>query len=165
MLIDLVEARVDGLFTEKRQRHAGQWCEIPILGGHYVAGEDNDKPLRKKACRGLHAREWFGYNGPADAQPLSISVYEHDDLKKGPGLYRFLRGLFGQSLHCLDFDVALHPNFDEYIAGVLAAEEQGQLITFQLFDSGEVQRLKLRFRPRIFPGLGAGCCWKPPGAD
>ena len=39
----------------------------PVVGRHYVSGEDPIKSMMELAVRALEAREWFALNGPSDA--------------------------------------------------------------------------------------------------
>jgi hypothetical protein len=76
-----IEQYVDRLFKANRKEDYS--ADIPIIGGHYLPKEDNIRPLKKKACAALAAREWFYENGPAYAQPLPLSYNEREDLKSG----------------------------------------------------------------------------------
>jgi hypothetical protein len=63
-----------------------------------VPGEDNMEPLKKLACAGLIAREWFAIHGPADAPPLPLSGGKREYLKTG-GLSTIV-ALWARSLLC-----------------------------------------------------------------
>jgi hypothetical protein len=50
-----IEQYVDRLFAANSKEN---YADIPIIGGHDVPGLDNIRPLKKKACAALTAREW-----------------------------------------------------------------------------------------------------------
>ena len=74
ILASRISQKVDRLFEVDHKKYRGQRCQIPVLGGSYVPGEDNIKPMKKLARAALLAREWFAIHGPADAPPLPLSM-------------------------------------------------------------------------------------------
>jgi hypothetical protein len=166
MLTDHVEARivrqVDALFEADRKSHYGQWHEIPILGGHYVPGEDDIENLKELVCLALSARDWFAKNGPADAQPLPLAFHEQS-IRGGRGLLRYIVALYAWSLASRNYDVVQHPPFADYVSGVLWEAER--------IDSGigalpaypdQLPELKKLYPPRELAGMRPGFCWQPP---
>ena len=99
--------------------------DIPILGGHYVAGEDDIERLKELVCLALSARDWFAKNGPADAQPLPLSSYELS-MRGGRGLLRYIVALYARSLASRNYDVMEHPPFADYVSGVLWEAERAE---------------------------------------
>ena len=166
MLIDLVEARitrqVDALFEADRKNHYGQCSDIPILGGHYVAGEDDIERLKELVCLALSARDWFAKNGPADAQPLPLSSYELS-MRGGRGLLRYIVALYARSLASRNYDVVEHPPFADYVSGVLweAGRAESYIGGLPAYPD-QLPELKKRFPPRELAGMGPGFYWLPP---
>jgi len=159
MTVDPFRVQVARLFAECRKKHLGQCCEIPVLGGSYVPGEDDEKKLKKEAVGALRAREWFENNAPADAQPLPISCRELEDRRYTHGdhpVLDFCVALYGFSLSVNEFDLATHPSFGDFVSGVLASEYSPDFVKED--DEG----LGKRYRPRALPGLNEGLCWNPP---
>jgi hypothetical protein len=158
MTDDLVAAtitrEVDRLF-EANRKYRGQCCEIPILGGGYIPGEDDIRPLKKRACAALLAREWFAIHGPVDAPPFPASYAERECLKTG-GLSTIL-ALYARSLEGRNYNVEEHPSFEDYACGFMASEFVGGYSHMQ-----ENEQLRKRFPPRELPGLGPGLMWQPP---
>jgi hypothetical protein len=144
-----IKRYVDRLFKANRKEGL---ADIPIIGGHYVPGEDNIRPLKKKACAALAAREQFYENGPAYAQPLPLSYNEREALKHG-GVPHIL-AWFARSLEARYYDYLEHPPFDDYACGVMASEHTPDFI--------KKKQLLKRFPPRPLDGLGPGLYWEPP---
>jgi hypothetical protein len=144
-----IKSYVDRLFKANRKEGL---ADIPIIGGHYVPGEDNIRPLKKKACAALAAREWFYEKGPAYAQPLPLSYGEREALKSG-GVPHIL-AWYARSLEALDYNYLEHPSFDDYACGVMASEHTPDFI--------KKEHLLKRFPPRPLDGLGPGLYWEPP---
>jgi hypothetical protein len=161
MTVDLVAARitqeVDRLFEADGKKYSGQWCQIPILGGGYIPGEDDIEPLRKHACAALLAREWFAIHGPADAPPLPVSMGEREDLKCGGPRLNKIIALYARSLDGRNYDVKEHPSFFDYACGLMASEFIGGYDYMQ-----RDEQLRKRFPPRTLEGLGPGLTWQPP---
>jgi hypothetical protein len=156
MTDDCVAARitreVDRLFEVDRKKYRGRLRQTPILGGSYVPGEDNIRPLKKLARAALLAREWFAIHGPADAPPLPLSMGDREHLKGG-GVPHIL-AWYARSLECRGYDVLEHPLFERYACGVMASEYAPDFI--------KNEQLLKRFPPRPLDGLGPGLCWRPP---
>src|SRR5215475_12624660 len=97
------------------QRNAarpGQRCDWPVVGAHYVSGEESIELMREmmeKAIRAVEAREWFELNGPSDAPPLPLSYDEREALRDG-GLGHLVK-YYARSLESSDYDVLRHPSF------------------------------------------------------
>ena len=144
-----IEQYVDRLFKANRKEGL---ADIPIIGGHYVPGEDNIRPLKKKACAALAAREQFYENGPAYAQPLPLSYNEREALKHG-GVPHIL-AWYARSLEALDYNYLEYPSFFDYACGVMASEHAPNFI--------KKEQLLKRFPPRPLDGLGPALCWEPP---
>jgi hypothetical protein len=58
ILASTISLKVDRLFAVDRKKYHGQRRQIPVVGGSYVPGEDNIKPMKKLARAALLAREW-----------------------------------------------------------------------------------------------------------
>jgi hypothetical protein len=147
--ITFYEQKVDRLFRQLRNP-PGTVCDWPVVGGHFVKGEDDTRGMRQLACKALAARDWFAINGPPDAPPLPLSYGEREALKHG-GLDHIV-AWYARSLAALDFDVERHPSFHDYACGALASG----LIPWR------EEALEKRFSPRMLDGLGSGLYWKPP---
>src|SRR6266436_4078062 len=76
------------------------------------------KRQKDEAHRALLAREWFRFNGPADVQPLPISIHERESLH-GHRLLRHILKWYARSLEGRNYDFDEHPPFAEYVSGVL----------------------------------------------
>ena len=152
ILASTISLKVDRLFAVDRKKYHGQRRQIPVLGGSYVPGEDNIKPMKKLARAALLAREWFAIHGPADAPPLPLSMGERESLKGG-GLPHIV-AWYARSLWCRNYDVEEHPSFFDYACGVTASEYAPDFI--------KKEHLLKRFPPRPLDGLGPGLCWQPP---
>jgi hypothetical protein len=151
--------QVDELFAKNR-RHYGDLCFNPVTKGAYVQGRDRIKPQKEAALRALLNREWFALNGPADAQPLPVSMDECELARLRGDLLHYILGLYGRSLE--GKDPRVHPAFADYVGGVLweAARVDGIIGVIPNFhDAG---KLKERFAPRELAGMGPGFCWLPP---
>jgi hypothetical protein len=151
ILAATISQQVDRLFEVDRKKYRGQLCQIPVVGGSYIPGEDNIKPMKKRARAALLAREWFAIHGPADAPPLPLSMGERESLKGG-GLPHIV-AWYARSLWCRNYDVEEHPSFFDYACGVMASEHAPDFI--------KKEQLLKRFPPRVLPGLGPGLCWRP----
>lgn len=104
----------------------------------------------------LAARDWFKHNGPADMPPLPLGYDEREALKRG-GVSHIV-AWYACSLACRDYDVSVHPSFEDFARGVMASEHisyPGALI------QKDAELLK-RFPPRPLKGLGPGLVWEPP---
>jgi hypothetical protein len=147
-----IEKYVDELFEADRKESYKQYSYIPIIGGGYIPGEDDVRPLKKLARNALAAREWFAVNGPADAPPLPLSYGEREDLKHG-GLDHIV-AWYARSLEGQTYNFAKHPSFYDYACGVMASEHAPDFI--------KGAELRLRFIPRELTGLGPGLYWNTP---
>ena len=165
-IIDSAERRarrlVDRLF-EANAAQPGQICDWPVIGGHYLSGEDPTDAMRGLAVRALRAREWLAHNGPPDLPPLPLSVDEYEAMRSGRGLLHYIFGLFARSLIGRNYDVDEHPSFSDYVSGVLWEAERvnGDIGTLPNYP-GELEELKKRFPPRELPGMSLGFGWEPP---
>jgi hypothetical protein len=145
-----IKQYVDRLFKANRKK--SHVCDIPIVGGHYVPTEDNVRPLKKIARAALAACEWFNKNGPADLQPLPLSMDDREALKTGEAPH--ILAWFARSLEALDYNYLEHPSFWDYACGVMASEHAPKFI--------QKEHLLKRFPPRPLDGLGPGLYWQPP---
>ena len=152
ILASTISQKVDRLFEVDRKKYRGQRCQIPVLGGSYVPGEDNIKPMKKLARAALLAREWFAIHGPADAPPLPLSMGDREALKGGrlPHIVAW----YARSLEGRKYNLEEHPSFFDYACGVMASEHAPDFI--------KKEQLLKRFPPRVLPGLGPGLYWQPP---
>jgi hypothetical protein len=153
ILASTISLEVDRLFALDRKKYHGQRRQIPVVGGSYVPGEDNIKPMKKLARAALLARKWFADNGPPDIQPLPLSYGDREELKAGGAPH--ILAWYARSLACRNYDVLEHPLFDDYARGVMASEFAPDFIT-------KKEKLRQRFPPRLLKGLGPGLCWQPP---
>lgn len=166
-VIDLTELSVDQqverLFKVTRRPY-GEYCRNPVTGGGYVAGLEPIKPQKEAARRALRAREWFRKHGPADVQPLPLSIYEREPLKLGRGLLNHILAWYARSLEGRKFDVEEHPSFADYVSGVLWEAEQpvGGFAGLPNGPPEELRELKKRFPPRMLKGMSPGLKWLPP---
>jgi len=175
---------VDQLFSTGRY---GEPFINPVTGFGFMYGDDPIEPQKEAArralglifslvkegnvhgCAQLLAREWFAINGPADAQPLPISDYDIEDRKYGWGsglpainkAFHFVVSHYAASLQANDWDIKLHPSFDDYFRGVLALKN---LPTTNLPRIGgfDFDGLCKRYPPRPLPGLDRHLNWEPP---
>ena len=146
----------------KTRRKSGELCRNPVTGGSYVAGLEPIKPQKDAARRALRAREWFRKNGPADVQPLPLSLYEREPLKLGRGLLNHILAWYARSLEGRKFDVEEHPSFADYVSGVLWEAELPVGFACLHYPCEELQELKKRFPPRMLKGMSPGVKWLPP---
>ena len=154
----LIGREVERLFDESPARY-GENRRNPVTGAGYVHGVDPIAPEKEAAYRALLAREWFAFNGPADAQPLPLWC----DERKAPGLLAYIARLYARSLADRNYDVREHPPFADYISGVLWEAERvdGIIGTLPIYPT-ELPELQKRFPPRELPGMGPGFCWLSP---
>ena len=152
ILASTISQKVDRLFEVDRKKYRGQRRQIPVVGGSYVPGEDNIKPMKKLARAALLAREWFAIHGPADAPPLPLSMGDREALKGGrlPHIVAW----YARSLEGRKYNLEEHPSFFDYACGVMASEHAPDFI--------KKEQLLKRFPPRVLPGLGPGLYWQPP---
>ena len=121
------------------------------------------KRQKDEACCALLAREWFKFNGPADAQPFPISYDEREALK-GTGLLPHIVAWYARSLEGRDYDWDEHPPFADYVSGVLweAELKNGSFVNLPNYPPEQLRELKMRFPPRMLKGMSAGAMWLPP---
>ena len=141
---------VEQLF-KRLPRSQGSVCENPVTGTRFVRGVDRIKPQKIAAQRALLAREWFAMNAPADAPALPLSYEQREALKHG-GLDHIV-AWFARSLETSNYDVDLHPSFDDYARGVLASEYAPDFIKHDPI-------LLHRFPPHALDQLGPGLIWR-----
>lgn len=162
----LVDREVERLFKENPPVY-GELCRNPVTFGSYVGGLDPIKLQKEDARRALLAREWFVFNGPADAQPLPVSSWERDKIHLREDYARFLfhhvLALYSRSLEAHNFNFIEHPSFADYVSGVLWEAELpvGGFAGLPNVPD-ELRELKKRFPPRMLKGMGPGLCWLPP---
>jgi hypothetical protein len=132
-------------------KSCGSVCENPVTGARFVRGVDQIKPQKRSAYRALVAREWFEKNGPPDAPELPLSYAAREALKHG-GLDHIV-AWFARSLETSNYDVDLHPSFDDYARGVLASEYAPDFIKHDPI-------LLHRFPPHALDQLGPGLIWR-----
>jgi hypothetical protein len=177
--INLAEHRarllVDSLFKANEARR-GQICDWPILGGHYVSGEEPIelmREMREKAVRALLARERWARIGPPDCQPLPLSNQEIQDrrwaghgLRTGDHSNDLLSHIFAEfaiTLERHDWDFNSCPSFEDFACGVMATKLLRKLAA-RHFQPDELLRLQKRYPPRPLKGLSDLRCfsWKAP---
>jgi hypothetical protein len=112
-----------------------------------------DQVHSPRGRRARFAREWFALNGPHDAPPLPLGYDEREDLKVG-GL-KHLVAWYACSLACRNYDVVVHPSFDDYACGLMASEYTPGFIKND-------EELQQRFAQRPLTGLGPALVWEPP---
>lgn len=108
---------------------------------------DPDSPKAKAA------REWFAVHGPADLQPLPLGYDERERCQRRSGAHHILKW-YARSLASLDYNVELHPKYEEFARGVMASERAPDFTK----NDPELQK---RFPPCPIEGLGPGLTWKP----
>ena len=145
------EAQVDELFAELKGSR-DSICENPVTGARFVRGVDPIKPQKIAAHRALIAREWFAMHGPPDAPELPLSYAAREALKHG-GLGHIV-AWYARSLETCNYDVDLHPSFDDYARGVLASEHAPDFIKN---DPALISRFP---SPCPLDGLGPGLHWE-----
>jgi hypothetical protein len=158
----LVDREVERLFKENPPVY-GKYCRNPVTGDTYIGGLDPTRPQKEAARRALRAREWFKFNGPADAQPFPISHDEREALK-GTELLRHIVKWYARSLDSLNYDFNQHPPFADYVSGVLWEAELpvGGFVHLPNYPSEQLVELKKRFPPRMLKGMSQGATWLPP---
>jgi hypothetical protein len=152
---DRISRLVDELFGEPLQY--GEYGTNPVTGGHFIHGADPLEPQKEAARRALRAREWFAFNGPADAQPFPVSYTERERLK-GSGVLLHILAWYARSLESRDYDVKEHPPFADYVSGVLWEAElpAGSFAGIPNYPPDEIRELKKRFPPRMLKGMSPG---------
>jgi hypothetical protein len=118
-----------------------------------ISAVDLGKRRNPLGCQALAARKWFEVNSPPDTPPLPLGYDEREDLKVG-GI-NHLVAWYACSLACRDYDVLVHPSFDDYACGLMASEYTSGFIKND-------QELQKRFPPRTLSGLGPALVWEPP---
>jgi hypothetical protein len=103
----LVDREVDRLFAENPPKY-GRLCRNPATGGDYVGILDPTKEQKELARQPLLAREWFAFNGPADAQPLPINYDERERLKWQGSLLAHIVAWYARSLEGRGYNVNEH---------------------------------------------------------
>ena len=149
------DLKTRNLVNHSFQRNAarpGQICDWPVVGGHYVSGEDSIESMIELAVRALGARESFAHNGPPDAQPLPLSHDECEKMKVGG--VKHVAAWYSRSLYCRDYDTEKHPSFDDYARGVMASDRAPDFIKND-------KQLRKRYPPKKLIGLGPGLVWEP----
>jgi hypothetical protein len=141
------EQEVDRFFRELRNP-PGTICDWPVIGGHFVKGEDDTRRMRQLACKALAARDWFAINGPPDAPPLPLSYVEREDMK-GRSPLESMVSLYARSLATSNYAFDKHPSFYDFVCGAMALD--------MFWHDDE---LKKRFPPRPLNGLQKGFIWK-----
>jgi hypothetical protein len=150
----IIKSYVEGLFKEDAPSRKGESRQNPVHGGWFVHGEDPIAPQKRKARRALLAREWFYEFGPHDVPPLPLSHWEIDDMRyKNP--FDHLIASFAVSLRRQDYDVNIHPSFEDYASSVLVSDYAPDFLKND-------EDLCKRYPPRAFCTIGRGLCWEPP---
>jgi hypothetical protein len=110
---------------------------------------------KRASRRALYARKWFALDGPRDAPPLPLSYVEREDLKsEGSGFLRMV-AYYARSLEAQEYNLEVHPSFDDYACGVMACDHTPEFMT----DDEELRR---RFPPRPLTGLDTCLYWETP---
>jgi hypothetical protein len=151
MVIDLeIRSQVDRMFFETGGR-SGEIVENPVTGSKWVKGLDPEEQQKQDACWALLARKRFAEEGPPDAPPLPLTSGERERLKGG-GLPHIL-AWYAASLLRLDYDLEVHPSFEDYARGVMASPLAPDFIKRD-------PELNRRFPPKPLGGLGHGLVWR-----
>jgi hypothetical protein len=152
---EIAKARlsVDHVFNNAPDRRENMRRNAFTSGG-WDSRFDPIEPQKEAAVRALLTREWFAKNGPTepDLQPLPLGMNERERLKRGGAPH--ILAWYARSLSCLDYDIILHPSFQNYACGVMASELAPAFITCDV-------QLRLRFPPRLLLGLISGLIWEP----
>jgi hypothetical protein len=155
----LIGREVERLFNESPAQY-GDRCTNPVTGSGYIHGADPVAPQKEAAYRALLAREWFAFNGPADAPPLPINARDREDWKRTGRLLDYILALYARSLGDR-YDVIEHPPFAAYVSGVLWESENVQGGGRLPIYPDELPVLKKRFPPQELAGMESGFCWSP----
>jgi hypothetical protein len=147
--IEAYKRQVDQLFRELRDP-PGTVCDWPLVGGHFVKGEDDTRQMRQTLCRALMARDWLAENGPPDAPQLPLNGSDGDRIRFRGGVGSIV-GYYDRSLSNLDYEFEKHPSFYDYACGVMA-----------LNPTWADEDLKKRFPPRPLDGLDRNFIWRAP---
>jgi hypothetical protein len=148
-----IEELVDRLFSEIKAKH-GECCDNPVTGGGFAWGIDPIATQKKEAVAALGAREWFAVNGPQDAPPLPLSDGDVDHYRNARGL-KGVVGFYARSLSRQEYDVRMHPSFDDFACGLMA-------INTGLWSMEKDAQLRMRFPPCSLAGMTPGAFWSPP---
>lgn len=118
----------------------------PITGALFCTPHDSFEEQIEMSRRALTARAVFRFEVHWIGELLPLSRREWDSLKKASD-YRYVVGVYGQSLASRCYDSAALPCFDKFAAGVLALRGIGQLIL------SDMPELGLRYPPKVLPRL------------
>ncbi len=158
----LIDREVERLYRENPPRD-GEWCTDPVTHGNYIGGLYPIKLQKENARRALLAREWFFFHGPADAQPLPIPSWEHDEFRgthdRERFLFYYIVAKYACSLEGQKYDFIHHPPFNEFVGGLMWWDANG--VTLPNCPK-ELPQLRKRFPPRWLTGLLPCFSWVPP---
>jgi hypothetical protein len=153
---EIAEARayVDHVYDNAEGRFATIRRD-PFSCGGYVPLYDYIRPQKEHAVRAVLARQRFANHGPKDIdlQRLPIGSDEQEALKRGGAPH--ILAWYARSLESLEYDVILHPSFEDYACGIMAGDGPSFII--------DDEQLRRRFPPRPLPGLDNNSSyWRPP---
>jgi hypothetical protein len=148
--MSIIEEHVDKLFAEaERLKPRGQ--QNPVTGDYWLANVVPVGPEKRNAKRALLAREFFAAFGPPDAPPLPLNDVEIE-LYMNWGAFAWAIALYAVSLRSNDWDLQRHPNFEQFVAGLLHLRRPPLT---------EAHLLARRFPPRPLSGLSEEGVWHP----
>jgi hypothetical protein len=105
-------------------------------------------------CRAHEARDWFAKHGPAEYQPLPLTIVEQESIECSGYFDRHILYYYAESLRQLKYDYLTHPLFYDYARGVMAHPDCPD----------EVKRdtdARREFPPKMLPGLDSEMNWSP----
>jgi hypothetical protein len=154
----LIKDKVDALFQQVLLQPNGQ-CENPVTGGWFLKGESGEDSIahqKHAAEKALLAQEWFALHGPRYAPPLPVTAWGWEEMRRDFGL-KPLIGFYARSLAIRNWEVHIHPSFEDFARGLLAIDT-GLWVLQQRVGPA----LLKRYSPRALAGMTPGAYWAPP---
>lgn len=117
-----------------------------------MADLDPVEEHKVRAQRARLAQLRFASHKPCDAPELPLTQQEREYLKGGSAL-DYVVSLFARSLAYRDYVIKGHPDFDDYVCGVMASKDTPDWIR-------QDPTMLRRFPPEALPGLGGGLIYR-----
>jgi hypothetical protein len=160
--MSLIKHKVDMLFVRVLLQPDGNVCENPVTEGRFVKGERGEDSIphqKHLAEKALLAQEWFALYGPPNAPLLPLLPWEWDGMRYGStGGLETLIGFYARSLSFLDWEVHIHPSFEDFACGLM-------VFPFVRTRAAQDPLVAKRYPPRALVGMTHGACWEPPIVD